>query len=245
MKTKLKTIALAIGLLTALAGTNTYAASLAGTTAIDLNFLDLLNFSGSATLVPDFGNEFTDATVTANGPHFANDPVSASLNISENFGTVSPSANSTSMLSTISIAELGFGNAVSEYILDYTVVGDGQIEVTVPYEISIDAQTSATADPGSMASGLVSIEQLGGGAMQTEFLDWQFGMGNGLTNNIGLLSIILDVMDGDSGQLRFYAEVGADLLDPTVVPLPAPALLMLSGLLGISLTGRRGAKQAA
>lgn len=245
MKTILKTIALSIALFATLAGSSVNAASLSSSTAIDLNLMTVADTDGSlATIIPDFGTAWSDANVTANGAHFQNDPAFASLNITETGGTVDTSSDPTLMLSQISVSNLGWGDSTGEYLLDYTALGTGQIEITIPYQLSIDAQTAVTTDPASSAWGILSVEDVTSGTIHTEDLNWFYGDGNGVSDNLGLLTLVLNVNDGDFGSLRFYTESGVDYFDATVVPLPAPAILMLSGLFGISIFGRKKAQIA-
>lgn len=238
MKIKTKSIAAAIGLFALMSVTSAHAGtSLSSSAIIDLSGANYLNFSGDAEFVPFFGGEFTDATVTANGPHFMNDPSSAALNINEDGGMVDTSANIDpfGMLSTSNVSNRGFGDASTEYILDYEIFGSGQIEVTVPYQISIDAQDGLTADPGSSAFGLVSIDGWG-----SQFLDWHQGDVDGPIDNIGLLTFLMDVNDGDAGSLRFFAQASSELFTtPAAVPLPPSGLLMLGSLFGLAFKARR------
>jgi len=243
MKIKTKSIAAAIGLFALMGVTSAHAGtSLSSFATIDLNAANFLNFSGDAEFVPSFGTEFTDANAEANGFHFANDPISAVLNINEDGGSVNTSATFDPLdISSISnVTDRGFGGSTMEYILDYIILGTGQIEVTVPYQLTIDATTAPITDLSSNAFGMVTIDDASLTSGDSQFLNWFQGDGNGPIDNIGLLTFLMDVNDGDAGSLRFFAQTGTDLFTPpAAVPLPPSGLLMLGSLFGLAFRVRR------
>lgn len=249
MHKKIKSVAGSIGLITLLtvSGAQAGTYSLSGFAALDFNTATFANYSGDAAFVFGSGQPFTDATVTANGYHLANDTAMSSLAVDEDGGQVVANAktNDLSGLASVRVSDYGFGEAFSEYNLDYSVVGNGQIEVTVPYQLTVDAATSSDADASSNAYAMVGLESSNLTDLTTYILDWHLGDGNGALDDVGVLSLLLNVSDGDSGSLRFFAQAGADLFAPVPgvlpepVPLPSAMVLMLTGLSGLFFRARR------
>lgn len=228
-----------LGLALASAVTPAQAGILSGLATIDLNSLLIETVSGDANLTFTGDSYFSQVGAGSNPPQFVSDNLTydSQLTVHEDGGTVTSRANANLVLSSVTADRRGFGDATAQYFWNYAATGTGDVRISIPYALTVELDPTATTNPISRAFGLVELAQQNTSSVTSQGLDLFASDGSGIFDDVGFLSILLNVNPGDSGTLRFSAQAGGELIDP--VPIPASFGLLFSGIAGLVAAARR------
>lgn len=227
------------------------AATTSTTASIDLSSLSITapgdlspthirtNFDTSALAAALNGTEFSDTT--NKGPALAEVPGEDTSAAADFDGT---------LLTSAAIAELGIANAsaslIEVFMIDYLTGLGGTIDATIDYEMTAeDAIASNPSFPLIDAAPAVQLDMWAFPGFASTVGDGDvfalisvFGVPEQVTSGTMATSILMPAAPIGT-QMFFVVEAQVQSVVSGVVPLPAPAALLLVGIGGLGIFGRR------
>ncbi len=241
-------LALAVGLALAAASSVVSAASISSSSAINTNEIQFNKISGNDLTINAVSDSF-DATIAINDTVYTdvssdgvdNEVATKTVNVGGGSITATANANDVTALTQVNDVGVGEANANYNWRFNFAALGSGsaQYEVSVPYSLLVEL-TDFSDPVSSLSRGFASatLSRQGSGLNDFESSEHFAINGNGQFASPvdGNLNLLLNVVGGQSLTLNFNANVLAEIAP---VPLPAPLVMLLSGLAGVFFTGHR------
>ncbi|MDT8311941.1 MAG: hypothetical protein RQ732_10885 [Methylophaga sp.] len=207
-------------------------------------FLDIANIrvttlSGTASLTFSPFSSFVQTDIDSPEGLFSDvqfDFAGGSVNsILDNGAFITADASADEFIASASATtaqDQGFAIAFADSELEYVVSGNGQVRIDVDFffdQFIADRPASALPGDGS-AFGFVELFDVG--STTADNVDF-FNETNGIFSTNGTLSVVLDVLAGDTDSLVFTAETDVFGLTPAIGTVPVPGTLWLMAPLAL------------